>query len=290
MRGSLGGTKKDNFHRAFTTLLCLKLRAGCSVGELRGFVDGCTRDAIASAASPASWGGMDPSQFGRVLRAWHLDSEFLTSKGKPRPLRIAGKFGLKSLINEHFARSQFAGVLQALKRNQLVREMKPGFWLPNEQYGRISKVTAELLSYFGNGIVRLADTVTKNISSADKANLLFERCSKVESLPKTQTAAFRQFVEEQATAFITTVDDWLERRCQGHRRRNHSGGYIAGVHTFAFLDAATPSVGRRLPLASKKKKKSRPNRRELAPTKTSATHPSTPASKSSPRSSSATRS
>jgi hypothetical protein len=247
VRSTFGSKNADNLHRAFTTLLCLKLRAGYSIPELRAFVEGCTREAIANAEIPGAWNGVNPAQVGRVLRSWHLETKFLTPTGKPRPLRITGRSGLQNLICAHFPVSQFTKVFHAMKRNKLIKAQAPGCWLPTEQYAQHSKATAEFLSYFGSGICRLADTVTNNLNSSRKSRLLFERSAMVEALPKAYAAAFRRFVEEQATAFITTVDDWLERRCSLNGKKAPKSSYTAGVHAFSFLEVPNtklhPSTG-----------------------------------------------
>ena len=77
-----------------------------------------------------------------------------------------------------------------------------------------------------------------NINSRTKSNLLFEQSCKVHKLPKSKAPAFRVFVRQQAIAFLTAVDDWLEARVEiPKQKRTTSKLCAAGVFTFAYLDA-----------------------------------------------------
>ncbi len=235
VRNSLRRNAELSFQKALTTLLSFRLSTGCSAGELRKFVTSCMESAINDHSKSSPWSGIDVNEMGSILRTWHLDTEFLTTTGKPRPLRTEGKFGLRQLITNHFPSRPFASVIATLKENGLIRRQRNGYWMPNESYARIPKPTAELLAHFGEGIARLAETVTKNISSTNKRSLLFERAAKVESLPAKDASSFREYVEKQAAAFITTVDDWLESRA-AEGKRTRAGACTAGVHAFAFID------------------------------------------------------
>ena len=65
--------------------------------------------------------------------------------------------------------------------------------------------------------------------------MLFERSAKVRTFPVSEAAAFREFVDGQASAFLGAVDDWLEARIESSGRRVGSA-CTAGVFTFAFID------------------------------------------------------
>jgi hypothetical protein len=225
----------DIFLKALTTLLQFRLKAEGRPDELRAMVFRALTEAIEKHQISSSWNPIDVNEMGRILRAWHLDARYLSSKGKPRPLRVEGRAGIRQLVATALPRRSFSRAFATLVENGLLKRQKGGYWVPIGSHARIPKPTAELLSHFGHGIIRLANTVSKNVSCASRDALLFERCSKVDALPKTDRAAFRSFVEEQATAFITTIDDWLEKRASGNRGSSASA-CTAGVHAFAFIE------------------------------------------------------
>jgi hypothetical protein len=229
-----------DIQRAVVTMLSLKLRSGSSPQELRGFVTQCVNKALEaytpSARSEMVW----LYQLARVLRTWHLETKFLTQSGSPRPLKMAGKGGLRSLILCHFPAKKVKIVLTTMKRNGLIRFRRTGYWVPTSRYARTPKPTVELLSHFAEGVSRLAETVGKNTASKKSNKLLLERAAQVCDLPISEAGAFRRYVQTQGMAYLTAIDDWLEtrsRKSRGAEKRVCN----AGVFTFAFIDDQKPT-------------------------------------------------
>jgi hypothetical protein len=77
--------------------------------------------------------------------------------------------------------------------------------------------------------------VTANVTAKSDAAVLFERSCKVTRIPTKEFQAFRKFVAEQAIAFITAIDDWLEARAKNDTT-GESPRTTAGVYTFAYFD------------------------------------------------------
>jgi hypothetical protein len=101
----------------------------------------------------------------------------------------------------------------------------------------------EILDHVSEGVTRFLETVANNVNARAKRDLLFEQSCKVRRLPTSDSGPFRAFVRQQAIAFLTAVDDWLEARVEnGARRRSKQKTCSAGVFTFAYIDPTTKWV------------------------------------------------
>jgi hypothetical protein len=226
---------ESDIQRAVVTMLLIKLRSGTSPQELKKFLNKCVSKAV-STYRPSGRGEMIwLYQIARILRTWHLETRFLTTRGDPRPLKMRGRDSLRSLILCHFPPRKVSLVINTMKRNGLVTHRRSGFWIPTSMYARTPKPTVELLSHFAEGVSRLAETVGKNTTSKRADDLLLERAAQVSDLPVTEAKAFRRYVQTQGMAFLTTVDDWLESRSKNTTKKS-KGVCHAGVFTFAFVD------------------------------------------------------
>jgi hypothetical protein len=168
------------------------------------------------------------------VRTWHKGTRFLSADGKPKPLLVQGKNGLKSLIRIHFPNHKFDDVFAILRKSRLIQRKKGGRWLPTENHARISMVTPESLFHFAEGVARLAETVIKNTTSSNKSSLLFERASTVPRLPLEASNEFKKYAKVQGMAFLSAIDDWLESRTLKKPVMSRSTCQ-AGVYAFAFL-------------------------------------------------------
>jgi hypothetical protein len=221
--------------RAVVTMLSLKLRSGSTPLELKRFVDGCLHKAVAE-HSPVEKGEMVwLYQIARVLRTWHLETRFLKTNGRPRPLPLKGRDSLRALVLCHFSPRLVDLVLTTMRRNGLIRRRRSGDWIPTSRYAHTPRPTVELLSHFAEGVSRLAETVRRNTSAKRGGELLFERAAQVSDLPRSEARAFRRYVRAQGMSFLTAIDDWLESRSR-HSAKNPKDVCNAGVFTFAFVD------------------------------------------------------
>jgi hypothetical protein len=226
--------KSDEYvEQAVVQLFALKLRAGATETNLRKFADKCLRQATLSTERGTRTRGLDIHRLGSVLRAWHKETKYLTYDGLPRPLRTAGKAGLKSLICRFYPSEKFLEVFESLREYGLIRQGIENTWVPSGKTARIPKIARETLEHVAEGVARYVETVTKNVTAKDESNVLFERSCKVTRLPASEFGSFREYVAQQALAFLSTVDDWLETR--NSPKASSSRICTAGVHTFAYV-------------------------------------------------------
>jgi hypothetical protein len=96
-------------------------------------------------------------------------------------------------------------------------------------------LNSELLGHLSEGVSRLVETVISNVTTEQKEEMLFERSAKVRRFPVNASTEFREFVKNQAVAFLGAVDDWMETRAEA-ARGSRGKKCAAGVFTFAFMD------------------------------------------------------
>jgi hypothetical protein len=228
--------RSENYvHEAIVQLLGLKLRTGSSTVELKKFVESCLDDASQMSKGFSRGQGLDIHRLGSVLRAWHTETSYLTREGLPRALSATGRGGLRGLIRKFYAPSKFQPVFKRLREARLIRRSGRDRWLPTGRHARISQLSYETLEHLSEGVARYVETVVRNVTSKRSTDVLFERSCKVTRLPTKQFGEFRDYVSQQANAFLTAVDDWLESRNVPQDDR-HTKVHTAGVYTFAYAD------------------------------------------------------
>jgi hypothetical protein len=219
---------------AVVQLLALKLRSGNSLSEVEAFAKRCLAKASGATNESPIYRGLDIHRLGSVLRTWHRESKYLTFDGLPRALPLEGTGGLKALVRKYYPSEKFVTVFKRLVETNLIKKSGDGAWLPASRTARISQLSHETLEHLSEGVARYVETVTKNVTAQKEQDVLFERSCKVTRLPASEFSAFRNYVNQQALAFLTAVDDWLEGR--NSRVKKRQGRLCtAGVYTFAYL-------------------------------------------------------
>jgi hypothetical protein len=222
--------------QAIIQLLSLKIQAGGSVSALREFSQKCIDQAIRTSKRSTAHRGLDIHRLGSVLRTWHKETQYLTFDGLPRPLKKEGQSSLKTLVKTHYPEKKFRVVFERLRESNLIKRHGDAEWVPSGRTARISQATLETLEHLSEGIARYVATVTRNVSAKREQDVLFERSCKVTALPVSEINAFREYVGQQALAFIVSIDDWLEGRSTDTAAPK-TQRYTAGVYTFAYAAA-----------------------------------------------------
>jgi hypothetical protein len=236
MAESKSQMKADNYvKQAIVQLLVLKLRAGTSVSQLRDLIDECLQQASKRSRGVPTYRGLDIHRLGSILRSWHKEADYLTPDGLPRPLNTSGKASLRSLIRRFYPAEKSDLVFGRLVESNLIKELDSNRWVPSGRTARMSLMSHETLEHLAEGVARYVETVTNNVTAKGEEDVLFERSCKVTRLPARELKAFRDYVGQQALAFLTSVDDWLESR--NAKLKKAGGRYCtAGAYTFAFIN------------------------------------------------------
>lgn len=235
MSNSSAAVNTDRYvEQAIVQLFGLKIQAGAEQGDLLRLAKDCIRQALRTNKSVTHYRGLDIHRLGSVLRSWYKETKYLTSDGMPKPLSSTGRNSLKTLVRAHYPVEKFEAVFQRLLDTKLIKRAANGDWVPSGRTARITQLSHETLEHLAEGVSRYVETVTRNVTTKDDRKVLFERSCKVTRLPKREFAAFREYVGQQALAFLTAVDDWLEARNEPDDKRGPSL-CTAGVYTFAYV-------------------------------------------------------
>jgi hypothetical protein len=219
---------------AIVQLLSLKLRAGSTLDEVKSFASKCIDIAGKNVEHTTKTHGLDIHRLGSVLRAWHTETRFLDENGAPKPMKKKGRNSLEALVRLYYPVKMHTAVLQRLRAASLIKRSSRDTWLPTGQHARISQLSYETLEHLSEGVARYVETVTGNVTAKNQNAVLFERSCKVTRLPQHEIKYFRAYVAEQATAFITAIDDWLESRNAPSTSRKRLK--TAGLYAFAYAD------------------------------------------------------
>jgi hypothetical protein len=218
-----------------------------------------------------------------LLFSWHHDRRYLDARACPKPLPLEGRgASVERLALAHCDPGEAVAVVARLRTHKLIHEVGDGKWVPRGPVAMFTAHDREVSGYIGETIAHLMATVHANLAQAQRraagngrerpsspaesrpADGLLERAAMVRDLPAEHLGAFRHYIQEQGTAFLANVDEWLEAHCPaaarvaepaaGRRGRSARGGVTAGVHVFAFVEEVAPSPQAR-----------RPRRRRLKP-------------------------
>jgi hypothetical protein len=222
---------------AVVQLFALKLAAGASQEELRYFADQCIDRALKKMSAESDRATKtDYHRIGSLLRAWHRETKYLSKEGYPKPLRLAGTPGLNELARRFCSADGAKSVVDSLKRGRLIRQDRSGRWIPNGKQVVVPYVSQAMFEHIAEGVARFVETVTRNITNDDRESSLFERSAKVHRFPHSRLSEFHVFVERQATAFLSTIDEWMEVRAD-EATKTRGRKCEVGVFTFAFAGA-----------------------------------------------------
>lgn len=235
------------------SLLLFLLDAGLSRAELGALLDAALGHAFARRADAAKL-RQHSSAISGLMFAWHREPGFVTRSAEPRALALRGaRASVECLVRRYCAPGEIETVIEALRKQRLVRRCADGRYLPAGPVATFRDYGPELGGYVGEAILNLMNTIQANLRSGRRTAPLIERAALVRDLSPRQAAQYRSFVQEQGTAFLANVDDWLEshrvavQRTRTRRGSRKAGGVTAGVHVFAFLGNAPVHTAKGLP-------------------------------------------
>ena len=141
---------------------------------------------------------------------------------------------VESLIRHEKPEASARELVAEFKSLRLIKPAGKGLYLPTNIAGRIRSDHPILLEHLANSVVRLLSTARENTKSKTDKTFI-ERFVHVPDLKLSKVSEFRDFSNQQASAFLATIDDWLEsNRAIGISAKTEKS-VPAGVHAFAFL-------------------------------------------------------
>ena len=195
---------------------------------------------------------------GAVLRAWHRNPEYLDELANPVPLSMSGRGkSLAALVKNQDPQADVTSLIHAMHRTGLVRKVGVKKYLPNTSAATISQMHPFAVDHVVKTVLRLVETVTRNMQLVDSNHSLVERYAHIPDLDAKEAKAFSEFTRQQGAACLEAIEDWLEARRKGKPRMasGRKGSLSAGMHVFAYLEQPEEAkrqnrLGRRRPATS----------------------------------------
>lgn len=193
---------------------------------------------------------------GAVLRSWHRDPLYLDDLANPVPLSMSGKaLSLSSLVRAQDPKADIASLVSAMHRTGLIKKLSGQRFLPTTSAATISQMHPFAVDHVVKTVLRLVETVTRNMQLIDSKYPLVERYAHVPDLDPMEAKAFSEFTRQQGAACLEAIEDWLEARRKGRRKTTSSKrvSLSAGMHVFAYLEQPPANGG-----SSSAKKRQKP--------------------------------
>jgi hypothetical protein len=207
-----------------------------------------------TSASPSSEIGCDTIA-GAVLRAWHRNPSYLDEIANPIPLCMSGpRKCLASIVKAQDPDADVVKLIGAMQRTGLIKKVGNQQYLPTTSAATISQMHPLAVDHVVKTVLRLVETVTRNMRLVDSQHSLVERYAHIPDLDAKEARAFSDFTRQQGAACLEAIEDWLEARRKGHSRTAAAkrGSLSAGMHVFAYLEQ--PSTAKLQGLIAKKRK------------------------------------
>jgi hypothetical protein len=243
-RAGSSPTKISAVEQMMHALLLFLMDAGWSRDEVAQMLARALAGAYAARAEAEGLRNSSTALSG-VLFAWHRERRHVDATARPRPLRLRGpRDSVESLIRECGDAKRVDSVLRALISQGLIRRTAGNRYLPANHVATLRSYGPELGGYVGEAILNLMETIQDNLRPEYGGDTLIERAALIRDLPPRLSAQFKSFTQEQGSALIANVDEWLESHRAARTAARRGGarspggprrGVTAGVHVFAFL-------------------------------------------------------
>lgn len=225
--------------KAIFSLLEFLQRSGLTRQDILQLVEGGLRRLPRRTADPENLvtrkGSRVTYVVGLALYRWHRDPDFIDVRGNPIPLALSGRApSVESLIRHEKPEVSVKDLVAEFRSLKLIRPAGNGLYLPTNIAGRIRTDHPILLEHLANSVVRLLSTARENTKSKSDKTFI-ERFVNVPDLKLSKVSEFRDFSNQQAAAFLATIDDWLESNRATKVSVSTEKSVPAGVHAFAFL-------------------------------------------------------
>jgi len=240
-------------HKILSAVIDFLAAAGTPEQEIRDIVEKrlseITKEADVNVGQRGRRG--DDTVSAAVLHRWHRDRSLLDQFANPKPLRLFGRApSVESIVKSERPRRPSREIVSDMRALGLVREIGEGRFLPKARVATIGTMHPVLIEHVSKSLIRLLETVQSNTSAAVHAPPLIERFTHIPDLPISKLDEFRKFSQEHGSAFLASVDDWLEARRVRNSSRKSAQGTQAGIHVYAYV-GPTPKPRRTTPRAKR---------------------------------------
>jgi hypothetical protein len=236
--------KKKNLEPFLQTLLQATFRCLVDAEMPATVTKRIVSRAIARAyADKRQLAGSDVLRLSNPVGFWHRNENYLTSSGRPMPLRLTGQRpSVESLVVDSGIREDVAGVIRRLKTRRMIVRDRYGRYVPRRDFAFHATLDPDASFQIGDSIFRLIQTVHTNSAAGSTRRRLIQRTAFVDDLDPDALDQFKSVASSQGGAFASSVDDWLTAHRLRRKTSKRRLGLLAGVHVYAF---ATRPMSRR---------------------------------------------
>jgi hypothetical protein len=151
-------------------------------------------------------------------------------------MKLYGARGtVEALVRSERPSSPARDIIADMKSLGLLKPVANGRYLPKARVATIGSMHPVLIEHVSKSLIRLLETVNQNTSSKRSVVPLIERFTHIPDLPVSRLNEFRAFSQQHGSAFLASVDDWLESRRVRNAQRK-AQGTAAGVHVYAYIE------------------------------------------------------
>lgn len=233
------------FQRVLFSIVDFLLLSGVRPDDVRKIVERrltLTQRAPRTRTSTTRGGRTEDTVSAVVLHRWHREPRLLDKDAQPKPLRLYGRApSVEALVRAEKPGASARDVVSSMRTLGLLQPAATGRYIPKARVATINTLHPVLIEHVAHSLKRLLETVQSNVSRSSSRRNLIERYTHIPDLRVSQLNAFREFSQQHGSAFLASVDDWLEAR----RTRNFSGkkdrGVAAGIHVFAYIEKKSGS-------------------------------------------------
>jgi hypothetical protein len=237
-------------HSLLASVVFFMSRSGMDLARIESSFKGSMRAAKArrriapdSSQSPTDIGS--DTAAGAVLRAWHRDKGYIDEEARPVPLKMSGgPRSLAILMKRQDPECNVGKLAEDMLAVGLIRKMRNGSFMPTAASAMIGQLHPLAIEHVAKSVARLLETVHRNTDSTLTTTPLIERYAHVPDLDSAEASEFAAFAQQQGSAYLESIDDWLEsRRLQSKdaKKRRPSTKVAAGVHLVAYLGDQPPA-------------------------------------------------
>lgn len=185
-----------------------------------------------------------------LMRIWHCDVRYLDEySAKPKPLHLTkGKNSIRAAISRLNPNAKVDDVVAFLVASKLIRRLPDGRYLPTSDAGMISQADQFVTEHLIKSVSRLIHTIKRNSLLQPGRQPLIERFAYVSDLDKNEVEAFCEFTKTHGHSYLQVVDDWMEQRKVGVKRKgrvSRGPGVVAGVQVIAYVGDEDVGIRRR---------------------------------------------
>jgi hypothetical protein len=233
------------FQRVLVSIVDFLLISGASPNEVRKTIERrliLAKVATSSRVATNRRGRSEDTVSAVVLHRWHREPRLLDGDALPRPLRLYGRSpSVEALVRAEQPGASARDVVSSMRGLGLIRRAKGGRYVPRARVATISTLHPVLIEHVAHSLKRLLETVQSNVSPGGPRRNLIERYTHIPDLRTGQIRAFRDFSQLQGSAFLASVDDWLEARRAKSSASSSDHGVAAGIHVFAYVEKGPSS-------------------------------------------------